>query len=165
MAFDSTTSGQSANSYISVAEADEILSQRVGVGTVWSDLSPEEKQAALITATRRLEQEEYEGSKTTYAQALQFPRYEVYDRDQIVYASDAIPQPLNLACAELALLLIRDPELLDDTGLEQFNSLTVDKLSLSKDDSFHAGQLPANVRRTINHLLCGNGINFELIRG
>jgi len=164
MALDATVSGLNSNSYITVTEATAIFAERLGVGTDWSGLSSPDKEAALITATRRLDQEEYEGAKTLYNQALQFPRLGIYDKDSILYASTAIPKPLQLACAELALAIVRNPEIFDDTGLEPFSSFSADDFSVSTR-GIAAGRLPAQVRRFLSDFLIGSDGDVALVRG
>lgn len=40
------------NSWVTVAEADSYLSEKFGIGTTWTSLTPSEKEQALITAYR-----------------------------------------------------------------------------------------------------------------
>lgn len=154
MAFDATLGGEMSNSYITVEEADTILSERIGVGDVWTELSEGEKEVALISSTRRLEQEEYESRRDTDSQSLQFPR-RTFWANGVEYVNTAMPVPVKYACAELALQLVRDPTLLDDTGLEPFSSLTRGDTSLTMR-GIAAGKLPAQVSRFLRGIRVGS---------
>ncbi len=160
---DATVSGTSSNSYLTLLEATTIFSERLGVGADWSDLSTADKEAALITATRRLDQEEYQGYKTVSTQALKFPRYSIEDEDGVFYDSQALPLPLKLATAELALQLARNPELFDDTGLEPFSTLSKGDFSVSNRNQ-SAGKLSAQVARFLRDFAIG-GDGVALLRG
>ena len=155
MALISTLGASNAQSYISVAEADAILLVRVGVGTDWSALTTPEKEAALITATRRLEQEEFASYRYTTTQALQFPRATFTDGvSGIEYLQTLMPMGVKLATAELALAVVRNPEMFDETGLEPFSQFTKGDLSLTMRDG--AAKLPANVLRYLRGIRVGS---------
>lgn len=154
----------SANSYLTIAEATTILDDRVDISEDWTPASDDAKARALIRATDRLEQEEYRGCKKTLVQALQWPRYQVPERDNWYYDSESIPKPLLLACAELALELIRDSELFDDTGMEGFDSLSSGERSLTPNGR-RAGTLPANIAKHISHIRIGSENVTRIRRG
>lgn len=94
---DSTLSGESSESYISIATADAYHLKRSG-NTAWSALSNDEKVRALIGATDLLERLDYYGDKYSRTQALKFPR--VYRN---VSDGLSIPRFIEHAMAELAL--------------------------------------------------------------
>lgn len=74
MAFDSTLGGRTANSYISLAQADAIAAQRFSVAK-WTAQSDANKQLALQTATAFLDKFHYQGVRVwPDYQALQWPR-------------------------------------------------------------------------------------------
>lgn len=108
MAFDTTISGASATSYITVAQADDYFEFRHENDLYPSDLLT--KQKLLVSATRRLDAELYNGYKTIPAQALQFPRTVIYDRDGLSYATDAIPQNMINAVCEMIYAILKDDE-------------------------------------------------------
>jgi hypothetical protein len=150
------------NSYLSVDGADEILEVRIGASD-WAEASPDDKAAALITATRRLEQETYQGAKSDSDQSLLFPRSNLFNSNGDLYADDAIPSPVQLACAELALQLLRDPSLFDDTGLENFSSISKGDSSLTPR-GIVSGKLPAQVSRFLRGIRIGNDGGGSAIR-
>jgi hypothetical protein len=164
MEFNATIGDPEANSYITVEEADDILESRVGVGTDWSDLSDAEKEAALISATLRLEQEEYESFAFTTTQGLQFPRERFRNTfSNGWYENDEIPKGVQYATAELALQLVRNPELLDDTGLEPFSTFSKGDLTLTMR-GHAAGKLPAQVARHLRGIRTGGANVIRLQR-
>lgn len=94
-----TVGSSSANSYVSVADADEYFENLLSFDS-WDGLSDDTKGRALISATAALEQLSFWGLAVTTTQALKFPR--VY-----LGASDGttIPTPVKAACCEHALAL------------------------------------------------------------
>lgn len=98
-----------AESYVSVANADTYHSNRGN--TTWADLLEAEKEQALRRATDYMEQvysERWAGLIVLSTQALSWPRYEVPQKDVAAFSaaywpSDAVPQIVANACAEMAL--------------------------------------------------------------
>ena len=124
--FWATAGNASANSYITVAEADTYFDERLNVSS-WTSAGTDDKERALIAATRRIDQEQYEGEKVASGQSLKWPRYFATDEDGNEYATDAIPTLVEHATCELALKLLNDGAVdpLMDTGLEEFKSANV----------------------------------------
>lgn len=99
-----------AESYISVADADTYFSNRNQ--TLWAsaDFSDAEKEGCLRRATDYMQQMyrmSWRGERVNSGQALDWPRYNVPRPDQgtyavSLYASDAVPTEVKHACAELA---------------------------------------------------------------
>lgn len=61
------------NSYVTVAEAETVLSECLGVET-WDAATDDNKRRALITATRAIDSLRLIGRRVVYDQALEFPR-------------------------------------------------------------------------------------------
>lgn len=92
-----------ATSWISVADADTYATE-VGL-TAWTG-SNSVKQTALIKAQRYITQlyrGSWKGVRSNETQALDWPRYGVYDVDGFLIASTTIPQALKEAQVELAV--------------------------------------------------------------
>lgn len=164
-----TVGGSTSNSYITQADAQTYLDGRLDVAE-WTSAATADKDRALIMATYRLEQEEFPGTKVSTAQALKWPRYGTYDDDGDGYDNDEIPTPIEHACCELAVALLKKPDLLADSGLEPFKQVGVGGGAVAAETrgSFVAGQLPANVRRILSrgHVwLGGSGIVGRVERG
>lgn len=151
---DATVGGASANSYITRAAATTYFDERLNSGA-WTSASNENKDRALIQATRRLDQEDWQGVKVASGQALDWPRYWATDEDGEEYDSAAIPQPIKDATCELALRFLNDgtTDTLADTGLEEFAAAKIGPMEVERNRAFKAGQLPENVLRLLRHVI------------
>lgn len=106
----SLLSSELTNSYIDVSGADNYFSTRLN-SDIWDDSTNTDKQKALIEATRLIDNLNFEGTKHTTAQTLQFPRGD----------DTVIPNDIKIATCELAI------SLLDDIDLdEEVNALRVE---------------------------------------
>lgn len=157
-----TIGSATANSYATTADADTYFDERLHPNaTLWSSQTTDDKERALITATRRLDQEDWQGVRVDEAQALDWPRYWAYDEDGTEYDSDEIPTPVIYATYELALHLLvqktAGKDALAETGLEEFRSAKVGPMDMERDQNFEAGQLPANVQRLLSAIVRGSG--------
>jgi hypothetical protein len=110
--FDSTVGGVTANSYISIDQADDYHALRLH-NAEWAAASLADRQNALVMATRYLDPFKWLGTKAASTQALRWPRSGVYDLDSNLYADDAIPAPLVDATAELAWEFLKKDRLVD----------------------------------------------------
>ncbi len=99
-----------ANSYQTVADVDDYFSKRapIAVSEDWGEAEPEEKAAAVITATTWMESFiVWTGYVTSLTQALQWPRNSMVRRDGMSYVpSTEIPRELKNAHAELSRLFL-----------------------------------------------------------
>jgi hypothetical protein len=101
-----TAGADNANSYTTVEEADAYHEAHLYAST-WTAASPEQKAAALIWATRLLDEQcDWDGTKATNEQALRWPRGGAVDADGIPFDIDEIPPALKAATAEFARLLL-----------------------------------------------------------
>lgn len=88
-----------ANSIIDVAFADSYFLDRGN--SVWSGLTTDAKQTALIKATDYLENKyAYKGSVLKTTQALEFPRTGLFIRGE---SFEGTPEAIKQACAELGV--------------------------------------------------------------
>ena len=147
MALISTIGGTTSNSYVSQSEASAYFAGRLGVSE-WTSATSSEKDAALMMATVRLEAEYYAGLRVYADQRLQWPRIGTYDRDGIQHSSSSIPLIVQQATFEYALALLREPTLLDDTGLNAFANVKMGSLDVTPR-SVSATTLPALVKQLI----------------
>lgn len=151
-----TAGSASANSYVTEADADTYFGERLNV-SAWDGASTDDRERALIMASRRLDQERYQGEKTATGQALEWPRTDALDKDGEEYGTSTIPQIVEDATCEMALVLLNanaeGTDTLADSGLEQFKSAKVGELAVEKDQTYEAGQLPQNVKRILSHVL------------
>lgn len=134
-----------ANSYATVAEADAYHETRLFV-TAWTGASTPDKTAALIWATRVIdEQTTWDGARVDQRQALQWPRYGVPSRDRnIPFDSDIVPVFLKDATAEMARLLIAGDRTADN-DTEGFKRLKVGPVEIEPNASDRPTILPRSV--------------------
>ena len=100
MAFDSTPSSPTANSYVSVQQAEDYFLYR-NDSSLWPTATLH-KQQLLVTATRRLQSERFRGNKTVATQSLMFPMYYIIDSMGYELSSTTIPTAIIEATCELA---------------------------------------------------------------
>jgi hypothetical protein len=101
-----TAGSSSANSYISIVEADGYADNYLGTLN-WSTASATDKARALLAATARLEELEWIGRRATTTQALSWPRAEARCGEKH-YDDQMIPPEVKQATFDLAELLLGD---------------------------------------------------------
>lgn len=99
-----TAGASNANSYLSVAAADDLANLQLGTLN-WATASTDNKGRALIMATRYLDELSYIGKKAAATQALLWPRSEALCGDWS-FTSNEIPQPIKQATFDLAEFLL-----------------------------------------------------------
>jgi len=174
MAIDATIGGVSANSYVTMAEAVAYFGDR-SPATDWDAATNPEREDALLSAARRLDQERFSGrprnplngrsSGTT--QAMKWPRQGVVDDEGWAFLDTVIPDAVKRAQMELAYLLLGSSggNFFADSGLGGFNSVQVGPISIDVRHSERDGRLPDHIRRDLAPLLTGSAANVTLHRG
>lgn len=109
-----TAGASNANSYLSVAAADDLANLYLGTLN-WATATTDNKGRALIMATRYLDELQYVGSKASTTQALLWPRSDAECGDWS-FTSSEIPQPIKQATFDLAEYLLSDSNVLSGTG-------------------------------------------------
>jgi len=147
MALDATVNGSSADSYVSVADADAYHDNHLYAST-WTSASTANKEKALKMATRILDEKiDWVGTKATEQQALGWGRYDVTDEGYTV-SSTIIPQPIKNATAEFARHLIGS-DLTGNADGKGLSSLVVGSVSLTFDKNDTAGVMPDIVQEML----------------
>jgi len=151
-----TAGSASANSYLTLAEAQAIVDGMVedGDSTAWGNASDDQKNRALYTATQRLDRERFLGARTTDTQALQWPRTGVRKPDTYVnnyatgfpfrisddYFTDTeIPDQIKRAQVVLAIYLNSNKDGIGLSGLEDYKSISIGSLSVTPDKTGAVG--------------------------
>lgn len=170
--FDATVGGASANSYVSVSDADDYFAAHLD-GSFWA-IPTARKQAALVQATNRLDMEGYEGLPTTDlpGQRLQWPRKYILDRDTdfdgypyvtetatITYTlggsylpDNVIPKELKDATCEMALHYLKQSAgefSVDDNDLETLSKYKLGPMDFTIRDGIKADRLPTKVKNLL----------------
>lgn len=164
LVLDATVGGSSANSYCTRAEGDTYHEAHL-YATAWTGATSGNKDAALVWATRMLdEQIEWAGEKTTVEQALRWPRGGAYDRDGIEIDSDIIPAFLKNATAELArYLLSSDRPSALDSAMSGIESVEVGSVKVKFDKMDRISTLPDSVMAMI-HFVVDDTIDDNTVR-
>lgn len=151
---DATVGGESANSYCTRAEGTTYHEAHL-YATAWTGATDANKDAALVWATRMLdEQIEWAGEKTTVEQALRWPRGGAYDRDGCGIEDDVIPTFLKNATAELARYLLEGnrPGTLD-SSMSGVESVKVGTVEVKFDKMDRIATLPESVMAMIHFVV------------
>lgn len=148
-----TAKGATSNSYVTLAEANSYFEGRSDASAWESGPTDDTKNRALVTATNRLEQQDYFGTPTDSDQRLKWPRVGTYDQDGRYHDQDVVPRPVKEATYELALAIIGGDLELADTGLEGFRMVEVGPLSVEPNHGRKSGALPDQVRRILVGLM------------
>lgn len=148
ISINATVGSASANSYITLADAQAIIDGFVEDAdvTAWASATTDQKNRALYTATQRLDRERFLGARATDTQALQWPRTGVRKPDTYIntyavgfpfrittdyYTDTEIPDQVKKAQVVLAVYLNNNKDGMGLTGLEDYNSVTIGPISLS----------------------------------
>lgn len=140
-----TPGSASANSYCTLAVADQYHLDRPGAGTTWAAASESQKNAAILWATKLMDALWiWNGYAVDAVQALLWPRGGMLLRSGWDYvALDVIPVELQQATAEYARQLLASDRA-GDSDIETLGitSLTVGPVSLAFKDSVMAKPVP-----------------------
>ena len=153
---DATVGSASANSYLTLADAQAIVDGMVedNDSIAWEGASDDQKNRALYTATQRLDRERFLGARATDTQALQWPRTGVRKPDTYVntfstgfpfrisddYFTDTeIPDQVKRAQVVLAIYLNSNKDGIGLSGLEDYKSVSIGSLSVTPDKTGAVG--------------------------
>lgn len=136
MTLDATVGGEDSNSYVTEAQADAYFLTTLG-SDLWRDVATTSarKEAALVTAARKVDNLGYYGCKIDEFQALEFPRYAYQSRsgtwDVDSSGTVIIPVQVQNAQCECALWLLQNegPEAMAQTAKRGVNKVTSGKES------------------------------------
>ena len=105
-----TLSSASANSYVTLAEADSYF-ETIPDSSTWTTKTTDQKNRALISATRWIDSLNFYGDRCDNGQALKWPRTDV-SCDGVEADATYIPADIQAATAETAQALITTPTLM-----------------------------------------------------
>ncbi len=101
-----TVKDANANSYVTLAEANTYF-ETVPDSSTWTNKTDDQKNRALISATRWIDSFVFYGDRCDDGQALKFPRNN-YQVDGVELACSTIPSNIKYAQYELARALAND---------------------------------------------------------
>jgi hypothetical protein len=111
------------NSYITVAEADEIVASRFMSTSkerkLWNSLLEEDKSIVIVTTTEKYDNDNmmYKGTKVDIEQALQFPRI---INSKLVDCPETIKAGLIIQCIKDLVADSSEEESLKNMGVKSF---------------------------------------------
>lgn len=165
MALDATVGGITANSYITLIQANAYFADRA-FATSWDTFT--EKEDMLVTASQMLDWYlKWKGTKATSEQSMQWPRVEALRPDGTEILDTVIPPELLTAVCELALSSLDGDRTIDSplAGLEQVkvSSLMV-KANKGDAESTKKETIPEKIRKILSDITTRSGGTVRLIR-
>jgi hypothetical protein len=184
IAINATVGSASANSYLTLAAAQEIIDGFVQDAdvTAWASATTDQKNRALFTATQRLDRERFLGARATDTQALQWPRTGVRKPDTYIntyavgfpfrittdyYTDTEIPQQVQYAQVVLATYLNNNPDGIGLSGLEDYKNVKIGSLDVTPNVGFGAvgaDKVPPLMERYLTGLRISGPGNFAIRR-
>ena len=182
---DATIGGASANSYLTLADAQDLIDGMVENDdvTAWASATTDQKNRALYSATQRLDRERFLGARATDTQALQWPRTGVRKPDTYIntyavgfpfkittdYFTDTeIPDQIKQAQVVLAVYLNNNKDGMGLSGLEDYKSVTIGSLSVTSAGASSmatgADRVPPIFERYLTGLRISGPGNFAIKR-
>jgi len=183
ISIDATVGGASANSYLTLAEANSLIEGLVQNDDVvaWASATDDQKNRALYSATQRIDRERFLGARATDTQSLQWPRTGVRKPDTYIntyavgfpfrittdYFTDTeIPDQIKKAQAELAVYLNNNKDGLGLSGLEDYKNVKIGNLDVTPNNygAIGADRIPPMVERYFTGLRISGPGNIAVKR-
>ena len=178
-----TAGSASANSYLTLAEAQAIVDGLVEDDDVaaWASATTDQKNRALYTATQRIDRERFLGARASDTQALQWPRTGVRKPDTFTstyttgfpyrvttdyYTDTEIPDQVKRAEVILAVYLNNNKDGLGLSGLEDYKRVGVGGVAVEPDKygAVGADRVPPLFERYFTGLRISGPGNISLKR-
>lgn len=156
-----------ATSYVSVEDADDIITMNIHASTSWDALAVEKKERLLSWASRYLdERTRWCGVITVETSGLRWPRSTVINRDGIEIAANIVPRQLAIATAEMARYMVAQDRT-TERDQDALTRLKADVIELEFAENYRLPQVPSHMAYLIKGLgsiQTGNGgIRFKKI--
>ena len=183
ISIDATVGGASANSYITLSDANAIVEGLIldDDVSVWDSSNTDNKNRALYTAAIRIDRERFLGARVTDTQALQWPRTGVRKPDTYIntyatgfpfrittdYFTDTeIPEQVKKAQVILAVYLNNNRDGLGLSGLEDYKNVKIGNLEATPNfyGSVGADRVPPLFDRYFTGLRIGGPGNVAIKR-
>ena len=180
---DATVGGASANSYITLADANSIVEGLVADDDVvaWDTSNDDNKNRALYTAAVRVDRERFLGARVTNTQALQWPRQGVRKPDTYIntysigfpfristdyFAETEIPEQVKKAQVILAVYLNNNRNGLGLSGLEDYKNVKLGNLEATPNfyGAVGADRVPPLFERYFTGLRISGPANVSIKR-
>ena len=159
MALITTPGAPDANSYVTELEADAYFLARLFSTAAWNDFV--EKEALLTLCTNMLDwYMNWEGTKATSTQSLDWPRVDVYIEGFEVSPS-IVPDVVKTAVFELAVSMMNS-DITQDWALKGFKKVEAGALVVEVDgsaDNRTPNNIPDRVYKILSDVLLSGGSN------
>lgn len=144
------------NVYVVVADADDYLGASL-YNTDWTGATTDNKGRALVMATRLLDRQAWDGSKTDNDNAQDWPRSGLEDDNGVAVDSATIPQFIKDATAELALALLgsQDVETFTETEVASVAAGSA-RIEFFRGDGSAYKRFPTAVQELVGDYLAGS---------
>lgn len=139
-----TAGASNANTYATLAVANQYHDDRPAAGTTWADASDANKNKALLWATLLLDDHfEWEGVVTDEDQKLNWPRSGLVNTNGYNLDNDTIPEEIADAVSEYARqLLVADRAADSEVETQGLTDLKVSSIALAFKSSVYAKNVP-----------------------
>lgn len=139
-----------ANSYLTVAEADDILVLNFQQNAIWSALDETDKELMLASSTRYLDDNyQWFGQRTEPGvQPLKWPRINMVDCEGNCIGANVIPGELKRAAAQLSVWLRSNDGngQMDGAGVRRFRS---EEVEIEWQDGYYGRVAPEFLSRLL----------------
>lgn len=179
----STPSSASANSYVTLSEANTLVQAMIPSTDVkqWLTVTEDDRNRALTAATQRLDRERFLGARTKEDQALQWPRDGVRKPDTYIrsytagfpfvlsdafFDEDEIPDQIKRAQVELAVYLNSNVDAIGVTGLAEYKKVKIGSLEVEPNQggAIGADNVPPMFERYLTGLRISGPGNVAIRR-
>ena len=165
MAIDTTIGGASANSYVTLAEANAYFANRAHA-IEWEEF--EEQDNLLISASSFIDwYVTWKGTRVTGTQVMDWPRSGVYDKVGELYPEDMIPADVKIAVYEMALSSMTSDRTADGS-LDGISEVRAGSLQIKTDDGMYNTKpdtIPDKIWKILAGLTTKSGIGvIRLVR-
>jgi hypothetical protein len=180
---DATVGGVSANSYLSLVDAQSMIDGMVLSAdvTAWGTATTDAKNRALVSAAQRLDRERFLGARSNDDQAMQWPRTGVRKPDTYIntyavgfpfrittdyFTDEEIPDQVKRAQVELAVYLNNNTDGISLSGLEDYKSVSIGSISVTTNTTGAVGadKIPPMVERYLTGLRLSGPGNIAIRR-
>ena len=178
-----TVGSATANSYQTLAQAQAIIDGLIEDDDVvaWSSATTDQKNRALVTATKRIDRERFIGARAKQDQALQWPRQGVRKPDTFTstytsgfpyrittdyYTETEIPPEIKEAQAILAVYLNNNKDGLGLSGLEDYKNIKIGSIDATPNfyGAVGADRVPPLFERYFTGLRISGPANVSIKR-
>ena len=137
---------ENANSYLTVAESNQLMYFDIYRFADWEGRPDAEKEKRLVMATSYLDTAfEFAGRRVSTEQALDWPRRDIYSAEHGGFLpDDAIPKNIKLATIELAIWFT-ERESSDYSGGDNIDMLRTEDIEMTFDTAQTTSVLPQKV--------------------